>query len=400
MIHVDNLLSQKRKLEKLEDDVERCTKRRKIDETELAASKSKLEACETKLSETESKLAECEKQLEEINKTQEMWINGINSVMKAFTEDETLQLVTVTTKQANAENTFRQHPMEVEMDDESVYDTDDDTRTLAKAQISRFLVQIFCRTDCNIGDHFDDNGVHIGKQGGGCNGKSTRSTGTIIVCDGAIMYILTAAHAIHPTNCTVKVATTINRDVADMKDDMGKKNTCSSEMLHAKWTKRHPLYQPGVIDNDIGLIKIELPPRFLSNQSNFVFKPRFMNLGVFDPVIHEERDVTITGFARNTSGIALMESSGLVEESDEVQLKYYIDTSAGQSGGPVYFLEHQPFNLNWFVMGVHSKGFTINEPTNRAVRLNDEKMEFLTANVNANCLVYNCKYGKFWTFFS
>lgn len=147
--------------------------------------------------------------------------------------------------------------------------------------------------------------------------------------------------------------------------------------------------------SDSKAIKMLVHPEYLNNDENFDFgviklnekigeKVGWASMIVGNEVDLDSLEVNITGypgykgaynFLRNRAAYDMYTMKGLIETVDKHTLRYFIDTSGGQSGAGVWGLNSNDNNIIE-CYGIHVSGSKIEG--NRGIRINDENFDTLS----------------------
>ena len=130
---------------------------------------------------------------------------------------------------------------------------------------------------------------------------------------------------------------------------------------------------------DYALIKVQ---EDLSNYPFFEF-------GVYDYM--SDRDITaqITGFPAVVNNInvnnvstshVMYTGTNTVLSSDGGKINHNIDTSPGNSGGPLYITEYYDNKVRYIAIGIHNLGDYDNNGTNHSVQINTDIIKFFNYN--------------------
>lgn len=118
-------------------------------------------------------------------------------------------------------------------------------------------------------------------------------------------------------------------------------------------------------------------------------------LGVYDSMLDKDVTATITGFpgkiidnstgeeirVNNGEDLHTMYSgSGVVMSSNGFKITHNIDTSGGNSGGPLYITEHYKDTVKYVAFGIHNLGVEYGGTYNHAVQINSDIIKFYKNN--------------------
>ena len=118
-------------------------------------------------------------------------------------------------------------------------------------------------------------------------------------------------------------------------------------------------------------------------------------LGVYDSMLDKDVTATITGFpglikdnstgeeVRVNNGVDLhtmYSGNGVVLSSNGFKITHSIDTSNGNSGGPLYITERYKDTVKYVAFGIHNLGVEYGGTYNHAVQINSDIIKFYKNN--------------------
>lgn len=120
-------------------------------------------------------------------------------------------------------------------------------------------------------------------------------------------------------------------------------------------------------------------------------------LGVYDSMLDKDVAATITGFpgliknnstgenirVNNAENLHTMYSgNGIVLSSNGFKITHNIDTSNGNSGGPLYITERYKDKVKYVAFGIHNLGVESGDTYNHAVQINSDIIKFYKNNTH------------------
>ena len=123
----------------------------------------------------------------------------------------------------------------------------------------------------------------------------------------------------------------------------------------------------------------------------------FFELGVYDSMLDKNVTATITGFPGliedNSTGEeirvndgadlhTMYSGSGVVLSSNGFKITHNIDTTNGNSGGPLYITERYKDTIKYVAFGIHNLGVEEGDTYNHAVQINSDIIKFYKNNIH------------------
>lgn len=194
--------------------------------------------------------------------------------------------------------------------------------------------------------------------------------------------IATAAHVLDDTRYSRKAV--VNDIIAFNAD-----GTQRTDSITPVETHHCSLFDNNSVSDyyDYALITVE---EDLSNYPIF-------ELGVYDNMLDKDVTATITGFpgqimdnstgnlirVNNGTNLHTMYSgNGIVVSSDGGKINHNIDSSTGNSGGPLYVTEYYNNSMKYVAFGIHNLGTDMNDENNHAVHIDPNIICFYKNNPN------------------
>lgn len=200
------------------------------------------------------------------------------------------------------------------------------------------------------------------------------SSGTGFVVDDHT--IATAAHCVYDKdrNFTYKCGYKIIS--INFFDSSGNRKTSITDAVEVHiptnyMSKPEVKYDP----YDYALIKVD---EDLSDYAMF-------NLGIMnDNFISKHTSVSVTGFPGSVNGQSannkMYTGTGFICQSDDNELYYDVDTSGGNSGGPIYVTSTFQGQSYYTVIGIHAYGISEDKPYNGGARITTNLLQFYKNN--------------------